>query len=172
MAKVLLWICLIAATLSASAMAQPDTAPQLWRCSAPTETVPVAFRHPQYEDVLALARTLSGHHITVRCVARSTMESEFGYDFAAVLFRTSEGDFEQLFFPTRQEVAELQIREAQENGRHIYQIFRPLPTPSTVSIDSSRPEYFIKDENQLIVVWGDQRMAEILRAILLATQPQ
>ena len=171
MRKFLIALCLTAAALPPGASAQANLTLRLWLCNDSDSSVRVSFKHPQYEDVLELARTLNIHGVTVRCVARSTSESLFGYDFAAVLFRTTEGDFEVLFFPTQQEVAELEIHENRRDGRYIYDFFRPLPSPSTASMDSSLPECFLKHGNQLLLVWGDQRMATVLRAILSSDEP-
>jgi hypothetical protein len=169
--KLFITLCLAAAAVALAPPAQANPAIRLWQCTDRDNSLRVSFKHPQYEDVLHLARTLDAHGVTVRCVARSTNESLFGYDLAGVLFRTNEGSFETLFFPTQQDVAELEIREVRRDSRYLYDIFRPLPSPSTVSMDSSRPEYFLKFGNQLLLVWGDQRMATILRATLSSSRP-
>ena len=162
---------LTAAALAPNASAQSQLTLRLWRCHGDNSSQLISFKHPQYDSVLEVAQTLNFHGVMVQCVARSTMESEFGYNFAAVLFRTTQGAFEVLFFPTEQEVAELQIREIRRNGRYLYELFRPLPSASTVTMDSSRPEYFLRHGNQLLLVWGNQHMAATLRAVLHSDEP-
>lgn len=106
---------------------------------------------PAYRDAMDLARTLADNGFTVQCVAPSTMVGTFEGQAGAALYKTNRGSFEALFLPDRRTFAGLQIVEREERGRHLYSFAGdPKPWPANL-IDASRPLYFIKNVNRLIV---------------------
>jgi hypothetical protein len=114
-------------------------------------------RSPAYDDAMSLAHTLSNHGILVECIRGSKMEQFFEGQKGAAWFKTNQGIFEVLFLPSPETFAGLEIIDRGRNGRHIYS-FRGTPRISRV-MDSSEPNYFIKHENALFSVWGDEELA-------------
>jgi hypothetical protein len=94
---------------------------------------------PGYRDAIALAQTLADSGFTVQCIAPSKMVGTF------------DG---------------LQIVEREESGRYLYSFAgHPKPWPANL-IDASRPLYFIKNLNRLIVT-QDKELSTRLRPILM-----
>jgi hypothetical protein len=118
-----------------------------------------------YPDAVGLTRALADNGFVVQCIAPSKMADTFEGQTGAALYRTNRGNFEALFLPTLQSFAGLQIVERQESGRYLYS-FRghPKPWPANL-IDASRPVYFIKSLNRLIVA-HEQELAVHLGSIL------
>ena len=89
-----------------------------------------------------------------------TFEGQTG----AALYRTNRGDFDALFLPNLQSFDGLQVFERQESGRYLYSFAgHPKPWPANL-IDASRPVYFIKNLNRLIVA-HDKELATQLGSI-------
>ena len=90
-----------------------------------------------------------------------TFEGQAG----AALYKTDRGSFEALFLPNLRTFDGLQIVEREESGRHLYSFTgQPKPWPANL-VDASRPLYFIKNLNRLIVT-QDKELSTQLRAIL------
>jgi hypothetical protein len=122
-------------------------------------------RDPAYRDAIALAQTLADNGFTVQCIAPSKMVGTFEGQPGAALYKTNRGSFEALFLPNLQTFDGLQIVEREESGRHLYSFAgHPMPWPANL-IDASRPLYFIKNLNRLIVT-QDRELSTQLRPIL------
>lgn len=120
---------------------------------------------PGYPDAVDLARALADNGFIVQCIAPSTMAGTFEGQTGAALYRTNRGDLDALFLPNLHNFDGLQIFERQESGRYLYSFAgHPKPWPANL-IDASRPVYFIKNLNRLIV-GHDQELAAHLRSIL------
>jgi hypothetical protein len=118
-----------------------------------------------YAAAAELARTLTERGFIITCVAPSKMTGTFEGQQRAALYGTDRGGFDALFLPELQTFDAMQVVEQQENGRYLYS-FRGRPQPwSANRIDGSRPVYFIKHVNQLIVAY-DKELATHLRTTL------
>ena len=120
-----------------------------------------------YADANELAKTLVAGGFVVKCMLHSTMQGMFEGMSGDALYRTDRGDFVALFMPKPKNFESLEIIEKLEKSRYIYS-FRgdPKPRGENRIVDSSRPEYFIKHANQLLILWGDSQLAESLRKVL------
>ena len=99
--------------------------------------------------------------LVVRCIAPSKMAGTFEGQTGAALFRTNRGSFEALFLPKLQNFDGLQIVERQESGRYLYSFAgHPKPWPAN-QMDASRPVYFIKSLNRLILAYEKELAAHI-----------
>jgi hypothetical protein len=128
-----------------------------WPSLQPTDAV--------YPDAVVLTRALTDNGFVVQCIAPSKMAGTFEGQTGAALYRTNRGDFEALFLPKLQNFDGLQIVERQESGRYLYSFGgHPKPWPANL-IDASRPVYFIKSLNRLIVA-HEEELAAHLGAIL------
>jgi hypothetical protein len=120
---------------------------------------------PAYLDAVDFAQDLTDRGVTVQCIAPSKMASMFEGLAGAVVYRTNQGSFDTMFLPKPQNFDNLQIRERQESGRHLYS-FAGHPKPWSANlIDASGPVYFIKSRNRLIVL-RDSALATQLGVIL------
>jgi hypothetical protein len=120
---------------------------------------------PVYRDAVDFARALADNGFIVQCIAPSKMVGTFEGQTGAALYRTNRGDFDALFLPNLPNLDGLQIFERQEGGRYLYSFGgRPKPWPANL-IDASRPVYFIKNLNRLIVA-HDKELAAHLGSIL------
>jgi hypothetical protein len=125
---------------------------------------PLQPSDPAYPDAVDLSRSLADGFV-VQCIAPSKMAGTFDGQTGAALYRTNRGRFEALFLPKLQNFDGLQIVERQESGRYLYSFAgHPKPWPANL-IDASRPVYFIKSLNRLIVV-HDKELAAHLGSIL------
>jgi hypothetical protein len=135
-------------------------------CSARDLAAEMKPGSPLYIDANELAKALVARGFVVKCVLRSKMEGLFEGMSGAALYRTDRGDFEALFLPKPQSFEALEVVEGREDGRYIYS-FRGDPRPRTANrIDSSRPMYFIKHANRLLIIWGHSQLAESVRQVL------
>lgn len=116
---------------------------------------------PVYADATALARTLNERGFWVQCIRRSKAERIFQGQKGAAWFKTDRGIFEVWFLPKPENFAGLEIDEHRENGEYVY-AFRGIPQIST-TIESSKQSYFIKYENVLFNVLGDEQLAASVR---------
>jgi hypothetical protein len=120
---------------------------------------------PAYPDAVDFAQALSDNGFIVQCMAPSHSVGMFEGQVGAALYRTNRGDFDALFLPNGWNLDELQIIERQERGRYLYSFAgRPKPWPANL-IDASRPVYFIKNINRLIVA-HDRELATDLGTVL------
>jgi hypothetical protein len=119
---------------------------------------------PAYVDANKLEDTLNDIGVTVRCLLRSKKERFFKGQEGAAFYRTDAGSFEVLFMAKRKTFARLKVAERRENGAYV-DSFRGL-SRAAFDVDSSAPIYFVKRENSLLWVLGDQPLAANLRTKL------
>jgi hypothetical protein len=125
---------------------------------------PLQPTDPAYLDAIDLTRSLADGFV-IQCIAPSKMAGTFEGQTGAALYKTDRGSFEALFLPKLQNFDGLQIVERQETGRYLYSFAgHPKPWPANL-IDASRPVYFIKSLNRLIVA-HDKELAAHLGSIL------
>jgi hypothetical protein len=118
-----------------------------------------AGNSPVYADASELARTLNDRGFVVECIRRSKEECLFKGQKGAAWYKTDQGIFEVWFLPKTESFAALEvIEQPQENSRYIYS-FRGTPRIS-VSMHSSKRQFFIKHGNALFKVWGDKPLAD------------
>jgi hypothetical protein len=146
---------------------RPAVAGQSPGCSERELAAEIKSDSPVYPDANELAKTLVAGGFVVKCMLHSTMQGMFEGMSGDVLYRTDRGDFVALFMAKPKSFESLEIIEKLEKSRYIYS-FRGNPQPRGENriVDSSRPEYFIKHANQLLIIWGDSQLAESLRRVL------
>jgi hypothetical protein len=126
---------------------------------------PLPERDAAYSDAMDLAQTLSSHHFTVTCVSPSKMTDTFEGQEGAVVYRTTEGDFEALFMPKLQNFDRLRVIERHDGQRYRYSFAgRPEPWPANL-IESAFPLYFIKHGRELIVARDRQVAVRVKGAV-------
>jgi hypothetical protein len=114
-----------------------------------------------YADATELARTLNERGFLVQCMRRSVGERLFKGQKGAAWFKTDRGIFEVWFLPKSESFAGLEINDQSRNGEYVYS-FRGTPRIS-ITMGGSKQSYFIKYENVLIHVIGDQQLAASIR---------
>lgn len=116
---------------------------------------------PVYADAMALAHILENRGFVVECVRSSKQAELFEGEKGAAWYKTKQGVFEVLFLPVAQNFEGLQIvAESKPGGRHSY-VFRGTPHIPT-TMDSAQTMVFIKHENLLFEVWGNEQLAKQL----------
>jgi hypothetical protein len=114
-----------------------------------------------YSDAVDLARALADHGVVIQCIAPSRWTGMFEGQTGAALFRTKRGGFDALFLPKPHNFDGLEIVERQESGRYLY-TFAGRPKPWRANLfDASRPIYFIKNLNRLIVAYDKEVAADL-----------
>jgi hypothetical protein len=116
---------------------------------------------PVYADATELARTLNERGLPVQCIRRSVGERLFPGQKGAAWFKTNRGIFDVWFLPKPENFGGLEIEEQRENGEYVYS-FHGTPQIS-VTIESSQQNYFIRHENLVFHVLGDEQLAAALR---------
>ncbi len=116
---------------------------------------------PVYADATELARTLNERGFQVQCIRRSVEERLFKGQKGAAWFKTGRGVFEVWFLPKSESFAGLEINEQSGNGEYVY-LFGGTPQIST-TMGGSKQSYFIKYDNVLFHVIGDDRLAASIR---------
>lgn len=118
---------------------------------------------PAYAEAMKLSRTITEHHIEIRCVVLSKEAQLFDGQLGAAFFRTGAGDFEALFLPPTQSWNELKVIEKREvNG---YTTYRFQGSPAYSGTWEGKPVYFVKQRNRLLHS-PDEKLAGKLRAAL------
>ena len=125
-----------------------------------------------YAPAQALAQELRRHGFAVKCILHSHSESMFDGQAGAAFFQTDRGNFDALFMPRSGTFDRLVVVERPEGDRYVYSFEgEPKPWPAN-RIDSAKRMYFLKDTHRLLIVWGDDKLAEQLRAALDTGQPR
>jgi hypothetical protein len=140
----------------------PSTSAQSSGCNAHDSRAQLLSTDPVYIDATDLARTLNDRGLEVRCILASKEQHIFEGQKGAAFYRTDDGSFDVLFLPKTESFAPLQIVERREDGRYLYS-FRGTPR-SLTRMDTPMHNYFIKRENLLFHVWGQEQLAASLRA--------
>lgn len=110
---------------------------------------------PAYDDAIELARILSEHRFTIKCVLTSKLGGLFAGLQGAALYRTTDGDFDALFLPKPRTFADLKIIERPAKKGFVYSFAgKPRPWPAN-RFESVRRQYFLKHANQLLVLSDD-----------------
>ena len=119
-----------------------------------------------YAPAQALAHELRQHGFTVNCILRSHSESLFDGQAGAGVFQTDEGNFDALFMPPPGTFDKLVVVERREGSGYVYSFEgEPKPWPAN-RMESARRMYFVKDGHRLLIIWGDEKLAERLRRAL------
>lgn len=123
-----------------------------------------------YAPAQALAHELRRHGFTVNCILRSHSESMFDGQAGAAMYQTDEGNFDALFMPPPETFDRLVVVERREGAGYVY-TFEGQPNPWPANrIDSARRMYFVKEGHRLLIIWGDDELAERLRRVLTTRQ--
>lgn len=132
-------------------------------CSGRERIAVLPATDPAYPYAIELARSLTSKGIHVECLRGSKDQHFFHGQEGASSLRTDAGIFDALFLPKGQ-VFRVEMVEKPENGRYIYS-FRGSPAGPPL-LDSSKPMVCIQHENVLLLVWGNQPLAERLESVL------
>ena len=116
---------------------------------------------PVYADATELARTLNEHGFIVQCMRRSVEEHLFKGQKGAAWFKTDRGIFEVWFLPKSKSFAGLEINDQWRNGEYVSS-FRGTPRIS-LTMGGSKHNFFIKYENVLFHVIGDEQLAASIK---------
>jgi hypothetical protein len=116
----------------------------------------------EYSDAMEIAQLLRNNGFIVHTLHRSKMSGFFSGVDKAALIKTDKGVFEVIFFPAMDGAEKVQVLEERKAGRYLYS-FREQPN-STLgdSIDSKRPQYFIRHRN-LFIIMDDQDLYTTLK---------
>jgi hypothetical protein len=113
-----------------------------------------------YADVQALAGVLRAHGFAVLCIFPSKLGSMFQIDDGGTMrstiegeavYLTNYGEIDVVFVPRPQDFSRFTITEKPEKSGHMYLL---AGTPHVVNnqFGSAYPEYFLKHENELLIV--------------------
>ena len=117
---------------------------------------------PAYPDAMELAKTLTRHGISVRCVLLSKEAQMFEGQLGAAFFRSDIGDFEALFLPRPKTWDELEVVEQREHGGYTRYHFRGVPKYSGTW--EGKSVYFVKHGNQLLHSLDEKMVAKLRKA--------
>ena len=161
----LLLLYLITSNMSLSVSASASSQTIIATTLITNQTKDVSLMQPSdiaYADAMEFARFLNEHGFTVRSVHRSKLEGFFRGVNRAAFLRTDKGIVEVILFSEPGGAEKIQVIERNRAGRYIYSFLgQPDPKPGDV-IDASRPVYFIKHRNWLIVI-HDQKIDKALK---------
>jgi hypothetical protein len=134
---------------------------------------------PVYADAMELAQSLRNHGFVVQCVFPTKLGSIFrvvegGVEHSTIEgeadFRTNYGDVDAVFVPKPQTFAGFKINEHREDGGYFY-TFAGTPRVWAVNrFESPRRYYFLKHDNQLLLVSNDRLRARLEEALHLPPQ--
>ena len=120
-------------------------------------------RDPVHDYAMELASTLERHDLIVECVRSSKQAQIFDEQKGAAIYKTNRGVFEVLFLPKGQTFDELKIVSESKEGFSKYS-FRGRPRiPHTIETKSQIA--FIKHENVMFEVFGNDELAKILEQV-------
>ena len=108
---------------------------------------------PAYADAMELAKTLTRHAISVRCVLLSKKAQMFEGQLGAAFFQSDIGNFEVLFLPRPKTWDQLETRYH----------FRGIPKYSGTW--EGKPAYFVKHGNQLLHSLDQKTVAKLHQAL-------
>ena len=119
---------------------------------------------PVHDDAMELAHTLEGHSFVVECVRSSKQSQIFDGQKGAAWYKTNRGIFEVLFLPRGQTFDELKIVSESKGGGFSIYSFQGKPLTST-TMKSKAPIAFIKHDNVMFEVFGDDSLAKNLEQV-------
>ena len=134
-------------------------------CVDPVERPALQAYDPAFSAAEELSTALVKSGFFIQCIAPSRRTGMFDGQVGAALFSTRQGTFEALFVPGTHTFDALQIVERRERARYRYSFGgQPRHAPAK-TMDSSRPLYFFKQANWLLVA-SDKETAARLEAAL------
>jgi hypothetical protein len=124
----------------------------------------------EYSDAMEFALFLRNNGFIVQSLHRSKMSGFFpGVDKAA-LIRTDSGAFEVIFFPGTDGAEKVQVFEERKGGRYLYSFRGQQNSTLGDSIDSNRPQYFIRHRNLFIITDDQDFYTKLKTAFKLSPQ--
>jgi len=122
-------------------------------------------RSAVYADAWNLAHALSSHGFPVNCLQSSKEDRLFPAQKGAALYRTNHGDFVVWFLPRAQTFDRLEVvTQSEGENRYLY-TFRGEPKIAA-KFHSSKQTWYISHQNLMFEVFGDQKLAEQLSAVV------
>ena len=129
--------------------------------ACPTGEALLSASDPVYSDAMQLAQTLGSHGFVIKCVFPTKLGSIFRAVDGGVVrstiageanLSTNYGDVDVVFLPKPQTFADFKITERREDGGYLY-TFAGTPRVWEVNrFGSARRDYFLKQENHLLLV--------------------
>jgi hypothetical protein len=122
-------------------------------------------KDPVHADATELGLFLGRRGFVVHCITSSKESNRFKGEKGAAWFKTNRGIFDVLFLPRGDSFDAFEVVERpQRNGRYLYSF---QGTPHILGIeDSSERMWFVKHENMLFSVGGNQQLASDLKQAL------
>ena len=132
---------------------------------------------PVYADAMELKQKLESHGFVVRCVFPTKLGSIFQVTEGGVLrstiegevnFSTNYGDIDAVFVRKSQTFADFKITEHREDVGYLYTF---AGTPRVWAVNrfvSARRDYFLKHDNQLLLVNDNQLRGRLEQALHLS----
>jgi hypothetical protein len=118
-----------------------------------------------YSDAMELGSTLSEHGFAIRCILTSKLGGLFKSLEGAALYRTDHGDFDALFLPAPETFAELKIVERSTKKGFAYWFSGKSRAWAANRLESGHREYFLKHQNQLLILDDDQLRMKLQDAL-------
>ena len=140
---------------------------QVAECSSEDNAALLQPTDAAFSDAMELGRSLSDHGFTIRCILTSKLGALFRGLEGAALYRTDRGDFDVLFLSSPQTFADLQIVERQGKKAFIYSFSGKSRVWSANRMESGRREYFLKHDQQLLILDDDQLRVRLQDALNL-----
>ena len=132
---------------------------------------------PVYADAMELKQKLQSHGFVVRCVFPTKMGSIFQVTEGGVLrstiegeanFSTNYGDIDAVFVRKSQTFADFKITEHRQGVGYLY-TFAGTPRVWEVNrLGSARRNYFLKHDNQLLLVSDNKLRGRLEQALQLS----
>lgn len=145
----------------------------------PTGKALLSKSDPVYADAMELAKVLQDHGFAVQCVFPTKLGSIFqvvegGVEHSTIEgeanFRTNYGDIDAVFVPKPQTFADFKITEHREHGGYLYS-FTGMPRVWAVNrFGTARRNYFVKHDNELLLMSDDRLRIRIEHALRLPPQ--
>jgi hypothetical protein len=123
---------------------------------------------PAYEEAMKLKESFDRQGIEVICVLPSKISHIFEGQLGAAFYRTTIGVIDVMFMPASTDF-EVHVVKKKKDGRYLYS-FDGTSRAVTPGWDASHPWFFIQFHNSMFTT-DDERVAERLRAVVLAKQP-
>jgi len=131
----------------------------------PDPTMPPS--DPGYADARTFADVLRTGGIDVLSISPSKLTGFFRGIPKAAFYRTDKGILEAIFFPDAEAAAKISVHETPKGERYIYSFTgQPHPRSPGDTMDSAKRMQFITYGNAFILIWGDDKLYETLRAFL------
>ena len=122
---------------------------------------------PAYADAKNFAYILDHSGVKVLTISPSKFNGFFRGVPKAAYYLTDKGIFDVIFFPDAAAVDKLSVHEIRKGDRYLYSFTgQPHPNPPGDTMDSAKQMRFITYGNLFILVWGDDKLYETLKASL------